>query len=107
VTTEPAAHELNCARKYGKDNYAKDEKRQIVFHHGHIAEKKSAKHKETDPENAAERTVRHEAGIDHTSDTGNEGCKGADYGEKAREDDGLAAMLFIKLMSLLQMIPIQ
>ena len=107
LITKPAAHELNCARKNGKDNYAENEKGQIVFHHRHITEKESPEYEETDPENAAERTVRHEAGINHAPDTGNEWCKGANDGQKACKDDRLAAMLFIKLMSFLQMSAIQ
>jgi len=107
LINEAAAHELNCARKHGKDNYAENEKGQIVFHHRHITEKESPEYEETDPENAAERTVRDEAGINHAPDTGNKWCEGANDGQKACEDDRLAAMLFIKLMSLLQMGAVQ
>ena len=107
MATKPAAHELNGARKYRNDNYAENEKGQIVFHHGHIAEKKSAEYKETDPENAAERAVSYEARVDHAPDTGNKWRESPDYGKEAREDDGFAAMLCIELMCFLQMSPVQ
>jgi hypothetical protein len=68
---------LNNTWKNGNNDDAEYEKGQVVFHYWHVAEVKSAEYEKTDPEDAAERAVGHEARVNHTTDTGHEGRKSA------------------------------
>lgn len=69
---------------------------EIVLDEGHVAEKESSESKESYPEGTADKVIQKEGAVVHFADAGNKRGKGADYGDKAGEDDGFAAVFLVE-----------
>jgi len=67
------------------------------------AKKIAAENHGADPENAAENVVEQIAGIRHTGGAGDRRTKSANDGNEAGEDDGLAAVFFVEIVSAKEM----
>src|SRR5258706_10552056 len=82
----------------GYKNNGKNDKFKILANEREIAKEKAGKREERHPGDATREIIRNKICIGHFSDTGNKRGESADDGDKTRQEDRLAAMLFEERM---------
>src|SRR5262249_59250265 len=75
--------------------------------HRDVAEEVAAEDEQPDPGDSADDVVGDEACIRHAADAGDEGCEGTNDRHEARDDDRLAAVLFVELVRALEILAFQ
>ncbi len=89
-------------RQDGNQNDDDDDVLKVFLHEGDVAKQITREREEQHPDHAADNVVGDEVAVSHFSDACHEGRKGADDGNKAREEDGFAAVLFKERMGLVE-----
>ena len=101
------AEKLYHPGQYGDDNDCADDEGEIIFHQGQIAEIITGEHAYEDPGNAANYIVAHEFPVCHLSYTGYKGGKSPDDRNETCDDNCFAAIAFIKLVCLYEVVLIE
>ena len=81
-----------------------DHQSEVVFDDGDIAKEIARQRQATNPRHAAQRAEHNEQPVIHRADARNKRGESANDGQKAREDNGLTAMLGIEHLRLFQML---
>lgn len=93
------AQNVNNAWQNGNKNNEHYNREKVAINVGNHIAKKKAKQGDTDPPQNSPNDIEHKKRlVVHITNTGNDGCKGADHRYKARDDDSLAAMFFIEVL---------
>src|SRR5512146_2055383 len=95
--------ELANGRNERNEDDDDDHQGEVVLDDRDIAEEITRQRQAADPGQTAQCAEHQEQAIAHGTDASHERCESTDDGQKARKDDGLAAVLGEEEVSLLQM----
>jgi len=84
-----------------------DDQLEVVLDEWLLAEESADEGEQDDPADAAGDVVEGESGVGHLADAGDEGGEGSDDGDETGEDDGLAAVFFVELVGVGQVLLVQ
>src|SRR6188768_1079272 len=96
------AQKSDDGRHDGNHDHAEYECGQVVLDERDVAEIIAAVYEKRNPQHAAAEAVHDEVEVAHAADARHERCERAYYGHEAREDDSLAAVLFVELLRAVQ-----
>ena len=94
-------------RHNGDNNYGKNHKGKIPLYYGEISEEITRKKADSNPGNAPDDIVDNKTTVFHAPYTCHKGREGSNYGNKPGNNDRLAAIFFIEMVGLLQVLFIQ
>src|SRR4026207_437719 len=99
--------ELYCHRQHGDENNCNDDQREVLLDDLKIAEEIPGENAYSHPRYSAYDVVGYEPPIGHAPNASNKRSKGPDDRHKARDDNRLAAVLFITRVRSLEVFLIQ